>query len=102
MRKALRDLGAQWAVDPDRPAVAAPVLAEWEHLIAMWLADTSLPLLVRKFRDNRGQRLIGPGGRVVVPTDNSPAQWAFAVAAAGACPSTCVFRSMLITRFAPS
>jgi hypothetical protein len=37
-------------------------------------------------QNNRGACVVGAGGRKLVPTDNSPAQWAFAFAHSGQCP----------------
>ena len=52
-------------------------------------------MLVRKARDNRGHALLHSSGRVLVPTDNSPAHWSLALAYAAACPSLDDVREML-------
>lgn len=86
MRQAIFDLGAQWAINPRRPRIAEQTVRAWTQLIADWVEDTRLPLLVRKAQADRGARITGPEGRTLVPTDNSPAQWAFAFAYSGRCP----------------
>ena len=86
IRQALYELGLGWAVDPARPVLRTATLRKWEQLIDAWIADQALPLLIRKFRRNRGSIVRTQFGRSVVPTDNSPAQWAFAVAYQGECP----------------
>jgi hypothetical protein len=63
------------------------VLAHWDSLITQWSDDSSLPLLVRKPARNRGAVLLSRGGRMIIPTDNSPAQWTFALAVLGDTPS---------------
>jgi len=86
MRQAIFDLGAQWAANPARPRIPEQTLSAWTQLIADWVKDTRLPLLVRKTQADRGACIIGSEGRTLVPTDNSPAQWAFAFAYTGRCP----------------
>ena len=86
IRQALYDLGLGWAADPARPVLTARIVRTWDRLLDAWIADESLPLLIRKFRHNRGSMIRTAFGRTVVPTDNSPAQWAFAVAYQGECP----------------
>ena len=83
----LRRLADLWAQHPARPRPAPAVLEHWDSLIARWSDDRSLPLLVRKPANNRGAVLVNGGGRKIVPTDNSPAQWAFALAVLGDTPS---------------
>ncbi len=86
LRQAIYELGAKWAVNPARPRIAASTLQAWNELLAAWVRDGRLPLLVRKFRSDRGSLIAGAAGRMLIPTDNSPAQWAFAVAHSGHCP----------------
>lgn len=87
LREALRDLGRRWAADPARPTIAEHTLRAWRQLVEEWITDERLPLLVRKFRQNRGALVESGFGRKLVPTDNSPAQWVFAIAFDGICPS---------------
>jgi hypothetical protein len=81
------DLGVQWARDPKRPQIPRQTFSDWTVLIGDWIANSDLPLLVRKAQNNRGSCILGAGGRKLIPTDNSPAQWAFAYAHSGRCPS---------------
>lgn len=94
-RQAIYELGVKWANDPSRPRIPPAALTAWGGLIEDWIAERSLPLLVRKHRNNRGARIQGAGGRVLVPTDNSPAQWAFAVAHSGICPKVLEITGLL-------
>ena len=86
IRRALRELGTSWARDRARPTIGSSTQRAWEQLLTDWIADPQLPLLVRKFRQNRGSVIRTVFGRTVVPTDNSPAQWVFAVAYDRQCP----------------
>jgi hypothetical protein len=83
----LRRLADLWAQDTARPRPSPSVLEHWDSLIARWSDDPSLPLLVRKPANNRGAVLVNGAGRKIIPTDNSPAQWAFALAVLGDTPS---------------
>jgi hypothetical protein len=70
------------------PATSKPgVLDHWERLIGDWTKDVTLPLFVRKSSNDRGSVIRHFQGRSLVPTDNSPAQWAFAQAILGKKPS---------------
>lgn len=95
IQRRLFQLGAEWANDPACPRVTAQASAAWSRLISDWVRCTELPLLVRRFQNNRGSCVVGNGGRTLVPTDNSPAQWAFAVAHSGDCPSVDEIMSLL-------
>ena len=68
-------LASQWKSDPERPSVDRKIKAHCEELLDAWIEDDSLPLLIRKYRSNRGHRLVHESGRVLVPVDNAPANW---------------------------
>ncbi len=85
----IQELALDWADDPARQRVARDVTAHWDRLLNDWAADISLPLLVRKFSttEGRGNTVQHASGRVLVPADNSPAHWAFALAYFGVTPT---------------
>jgi hypothetical protein len=87
MAELVTRLAMLWVKEPSRPRPASEVLEHWDRLINDWSNDMSLPLYVRKFDNNRGSVISHPSGRRIVPTDNSPAQWAFAQAVLGEQPS---------------
>ena len=95
MSAALYELGRKWADDPARPRVNPNTQADWTKLIEEWAGDSTVPLLVRKSNKNRGALICGAEGRLLIPTDNSPAQWAFAWAVEGACPKLDQVHSLL-------
>lgn len=73
----IRQCGELWKKDPNRPRPSQQVISEWDSALSAWIADESLPLYVRKFKDNRGSLIQHSSGRFLVPVDNSPAQWAY-------------------------
>ena len=76
----VEELARLWAQASQRLRPDAKVSRHWDHLVAAWSVDPSLPLYVRKAENNRGSIVHHASGQNLVPTDNSPAQWAFAKA----------------------
>jgi hypothetical protein len=95
IREGLAASATAWALDPLRPRIQPSVLAKWEVLLSEWTDDSNLPLFIRKFKDNRGHRITHGSGRVLVPTDNSPAHWSISLAFDGRCPSLGEVMTML-------
>jgi hypothetical protein len=81
----LRLLGSYWALDPARPRPEQNALDHWSALVDEWIAEPSLPLLVRKGGD-RGVLRTHASGRTFTCCDNSPAHWAFMGAIQGELP----------------
>ena len=88
-------LAELWAQNPERPRPSSQVCEHWDRLIAAWADDVTLPLYIRKVANNRGSVVVHISGRHLVPTDNSPAQWAFALAILGEMPSLEDIRRMI-------
>jgi hypothetical protein len=86
MSRLLVQLAEFWAQDPWRPRPSPVVLQHWDDLVAVWANEKSLPLYIRKNENNRGSTIAHRSGRHLVATDNSPAQWAFALAVCGVIP----------------
>jgi hypothetical protein len=76
-----------WRDSSLRPRVAPAILALWNQLLDVWIADTTIPLIIRKSAGNRGQIVQHRTGRLIVPVDNTPAHWALGLALTGKCPS---------------
>jgi len=87
MAELVRQLARLWAVEPTRPRPTGVVIEHWDRLVDAWLIERSMPLYVRKSANDRGSVIRHPSGRDIVPTDNSPAQWAFTLAVRGERPS---------------
>lgn len=81
-RECLQRLATEWVADSSRPRVRADVLEHWRDLIRQWVTQPGAPLLVRT-RGSRGAVITHTSGRLLVPTDNSPANWALASALLG-------------------
>lgn len=90
----IEQFGRAWADSPLRPRPSAVALALWSALLEAWVEDDGVPLFVRKHSANRGSVILHASGRALVPCDNSPAQWAFVMAAAGECPTLHDIKSM--------
>ncbi len=87
MPELLVKLAHQWTQQLLRPRPALEVIRYWDQLISEWTQDAAFPLFVRKNGKNRGSVLLHRSGRQLIPTDNSPAHWAFASALLGQMPS---------------
>jgi hypothetical protein len=85
-----------WINCPVWPFPSEAAVEDWSLLLAEWIADSSLPLYVRKHANNRGTVVEHPSGHKFVPTDNSPAHWAYTLACAGECPSLKTIKEWVI------
>lgn len=83
----IHKLGSMWANSDACPRVAENVKDAWNKLLTDWIADDSLPLLIRKTSLVRGSELRHDSGRKIIPADNSPAQWACGLALRGKVPT---------------
>ncbi len=97
----VESFGRAWAESPARPRPSPSVIKHWSELLAGWAGAIDLPLFVRKHANNRGSTVIHDSGRVLVPTDNSPAHWAYILASRGECPSLDDIRTMLAKDIIP-
>lgn len=79
-RAALRRLASNWRESPIRPVVSGHDALAWHGMIQDWVRDRRMPLLVRRPRCGRGRELAHPSGRILVPTDDSPAMYLLALA----------------------
>ena len=87
LQNKILSLAAGWASSSQRPRVLPAVLDAWDELIEGWLQDFETPVYYRRSRDSRGERISLQGGRPGVAVDNSTAQWAYALALKGICPT---------------
>ncbi|MGE4110759.1 MAG: hypothetical protein AB7E73_08670, partial [Burkholderiales bacterium] len=85
--------GETWAASSIRPSPKPEILNHWATLVRSWASDPELPLLVRKHRNNRGSQIIHLSGRILIPSDNSAAHWAFTLASEGIRPTLDQIRS---------
>ncbi len=80
-------LGSLWANSEACPRIKDSVKNGWNDLLKEWNTDDSLPLFVRKGSLARGSEIMHATGRKIIPTDNSPAQWACSLALRGKVPT---------------
>jgi hypothetical protein len=80
----LCELGKSWAASPQRPRIHREVLLSFDEVLQRWLAS-DLPLILRD-GGRRGKVFQHVSGRDLFFGDNSPANWSFALALAGAVP----------------
>ena len=83
----IHKLGSTWASSEACPRVTENVKYAWNKLLNDWIADDFLPLLIRKSSLVGGSELRHASGRKIIPTDNSPAQWACGLALRGKVPT---------------
>lgn len=83
-------MGSSWGSSSLRPCPPPDIVKRWSCLLNEWIAHEEIPLLVRKVsgqENMRGSKVLHESGRILVPCDNSPAQWVYATALRGKCPS---------------
>lgn len=98
---AVRQLAAAWAASPLRPRVRRSVERYWSDLVKAWADDPAMPLFVRKGSGSRGLMLTHASGRRLIPSDNSPAVWAFTLALQGQRPAIEQVRAAIEAREIP-
>jgi hypothetical protein len=76
----VKQLSKIWFQSEIRPRLPIEVSQKWDIVISQWAESEDMPLLIRKRKDNAGSELPHSSGRKIVPVDNSPAQWVFAMA----------------------
>lgn len=76
LRDKIKELGLLWKTSENCPKIPLPVLGSWERLISDWVADISMPLIIRK-GSARGQEFQHPSGRRIIVSDNTFALWVY-------------------------
>jgi len=79
-RLALRRLAYNWRDSPARPQITAHDALAWHKHIQQWVEDRRMPLLIRRPRYGRGREILHPSGRILIPTDDSPAMYLLSLA----------------------
>ncbi len=87
LQNKILSLAAGWARSSQRPRVLPAVLDAWDELIEAWLQNHELPIYFRRSSGSRGKRVSLQNGRSAAVVDNSPAQWVYALALNGICPT---------------
>ena len=79
-RVALRRLASNWRESPTRPNITGHDALSWHGLLQDWVHDRAMPLLIRRPRYGRGREIAHPSGRILIPTDESPAMYLLSLA----------------------
>lgn len=77
IRQKIKEIGILWRNSPHNPSIESEVLKKWENLIEEWVADETMPLIIRKETSKRGQAFNHPCGREIIVSDNTVAIWVF-------------------------
>lgn len=84
--KLIYGLGNIWSGNEVCPQINVEIKSRWDELLREWMDDLSVPLLIRKSSYVKGSVVVHSTDRKIVPTDNSPAQWACHLALQGIVP----------------
>ena len=76
IRNKIKELGRLWKASENHLNISIDVLNSWDNLIAEWVKDESMPLIIRK-GNYRGQEFIHLSGRKVIISDNTFALWVY-------------------------
>lgn len=77
IRQKIKEIGRSWRKSPHNPLIDSEVVKKWENLIEEWVADETMPLIIRKETSKRGQAFNHPCGREIIVSDNTVAIWVF-------------------------
>lgn len=77
IRQKIKEIGLLWRNSPNNPSIDREVLRNWDNLIEEWINDETMPLIIRKETNKRGQAFIHPCGREIIVSDNTVALWVF-------------------------
>ena len=100
-RVALRRLASNWRESPTRPCITGQDALAWHALMQQWVRDRRFPLLVRHPRLGRGREIFHRSGRILVPTDDTPAMYLLSLAIEQRRPSCQMLRQALESRRMP-
>jgi hypothetical protein len=96
-RVALRRLASNWRESPMRPNITGYDALVWHGVLQEWVRDRGMPLLIRRPRYGRGREIAHASGRILVPTDDSPAMYLLSLAMEHRRPSRGALQSALET-----
>jgi len=95
LTEALDRVARLWYESTHRPFIDANVLNRWDDLLLSWVKDKTLPLIIRSAKGLPGSEVTHCCGRLLIPSDNSPASWAFTLAERGEIPTIDQLREWL-------
>lgn len=77
IREKIKEIGLLWHNSEHNPHIDEEIMNHWEGIIETWIKDESMPLIVRKNTDKRGQAFRHPSGREIIISDNTFAIWIY-------------------------
>ena len=77
IREKIREIGVLWHSSEHNPSIDEQVLLNWERVLQEWIQDDTMPLIVRKETNRKGQSFIHSCGREVIISDNTFAIWVY-------------------------
>lgn len=77
IRDKIREIGRIWKNSSNNRRISEDILKNWKKLINTWAEDESLPLIIRKETQKKGQSENHPSGREIVYADNSLSLWVY-------------------------
>jgi len=80
---AMRHVAELWRESDVWPRIEPQLKNRWASVVTEWVNDDNMPLIVRIAKEPPGVPIAHSSGRVLIPTDNSPAQWVYAQALQG-------------------
>jgi len=92
---ALSTLAELWGRSKLRPKIDSKIEYKWRNVIDEWI-ESDIPLLIRKNNGNDKGSVHTNEGRKFIIVDNSPAQWAYALAFHGRVPELGEIRDWLV------
>jgi hypothetical protein len=75
IRAKIREIGKIWYNSPNKIRLSENSINYWYNIIKEWKNDKTLPLVVRKEINRRGEAINHPSGREIIFSDNSFATW---------------------------
>ena len=75
IRQKIKEIGILWRNSPHNPLIDSEVVKKWDNLIEEWVADETMPLIIRKETSKRGRAFNHPCGREIIVSDNTVAIW---------------------------
>ena len=77
IREKIREIGVLWHTSEHNPSIDEQVLLNWDRVLQEWIQDDTMPLIVRKETNRKGQSFIHSCGREVIISDNTFAIWVY-------------------------
>ena len=75
IRNQISAIGRLWRFSEHNPKLSSDIIEAWDRLVLDWIEDKTMPLIVRRSKEQRGHTYYHPSGREIVVSDNTVAIW---------------------------